>query len=83
MCLRHERLEKRHAHYRTPHRLGLNRPSAASRAGTDLTTNVQAVSRAVSYVNTHRPRFQVRARASYQADLIKEKGQSGFRAAGA
>ena len=34
-------------------------PSPASRAGTDLPTNVQAVSRAVRYVNTHRPRFQV------------------------
>ena len=40
-------------------------PSPASRAGTDLPTNVQAVSQAVSYVNTHRPRFQVRARPSY------------------
>jgi len=39
-------------------------PSSASRAGTDLHTNVQAVSRAVSYVHTHRPRFQVRARPS-------------------
>jgi len=40
-------------------------PSPAPRAGTNLPTNVQAVSRAVSYVNTHRPRFQVRARPSY------------------
>ena len=40
-------------------------PSPASRAGTDLPTNVQAVSRAVRYVNTRRPRFQVRARPSY------------------
>jgi len=39
-------------------------PSPASRAGTDLPTTVQAVSRAVTYVNTHRPRFQVRARPS-------------------
>jgi len=34
-------------------------PSPASRAGTDLSTNVQAISRAVSYVHTHRPIFQV------------------------
>jgi len=58
MWLRHEGLEK-----------GMNTtpqlPSPASRAGTDLPTNVQAVSRAVSYVNSHRPRFQVRARPSY------------------
>jgi len=40
-------------------------PSPASRAGTDPPTNVQAVSRAVRYVNTHRPRFQIRARSSY------------------
>ena len=40
-------------------------PSPTSRAGTDLSTNVQAGSRAVSYVNTHRPRFQVRARPPY------------------
>ena len=40
-------------------------PSPASRAGTDLPTNVEAVSRAVSYVNTHRIRLQVRARPSY------------------
>jgi len=30
-------------------------------------TDVQAVSRAVCYVNTHRPRFQVRAQPSYIA----------------
>jgi len=35
------------------------------RTGANLPTNVQAVSPAVSYVNTHRPRFQVRARPSY------------------
>jgi len=40
-------------------------PSSASRAETDLPTNVQAVLPAVSYVNTHRPRFQVRVRPSY------------------
>jgi len=40
-------------------------PSPASRAGADLPTNVQDVSRAVSNVNTHRPRFQVRARPFY------------------
>jgi len=39
-------------------------PSPASRVGTDLPTNIEAVLRAVSYVNTHRPRFQVRARPS-------------------
>jgi len=39
-------------------------PSPASRAGADLPTNVQAVLRAVSCVNTHRPRFQARARPS-------------------
>ena len=39
-------------------------PSPASRAGTDLPTNVHAVSRAVRHENTHRPRFQVRARPS-------------------
>jgi len=44
-------------------------PSPASRAGTDLPTNVQAVSRAVSYVNTHRLRFQVRARTSQEVFL--------------
>jgi len=38
--------------------------SPASRAGADLPTNVQAVSRAVSKVDTHRPRFQVRAQPS-------------------
>jgi len=38
--------------------------SPASRAGTDFPTNVQAVSWAVRYVNTHRLRFQVRARPS-------------------
>ena len=54
----HTRLDKRHSHYLHP-------PSPASRAGTDLSTNVQAVSRAVSYGNTHRLRFQVRARPSY------------------
>ena len=32
---------------------------------TDLPTNVEAVSRAVRYVNTHRPRFQVWTRLSY------------------
>ena len=53
MCSRHERLEKRHARYLPP-------TVSGSRAGTDLPTNVQAVSRAVSDVNTHRPRFQVR-----------------------
>jgi len=36
-------------------------PSPTFRAGTDLPTNVQAISRAVSYVNMHRPRFQVMA----------------------
>jgi len=41
-------------------------PSPASRVGTDLPTNVQAISRAVRCVNTHRPRFQVRARPSHQ-----------------
>jgi len=40
-------------------------PSPASRTGADLPTNVQAVSRAVSYVNTHHPRFQIRARPIY------------------
>jgi len=40
-------------------------PSSASRAWTDPPTNVQAVSRAVRYANTHRPRFQIRARPSY------------------
>ena len=40
-------------------------PFPASRAWTDPPTNVQAVSRAVRYVNTHRPRFQVSARPSY------------------
>ena len=35
-------------------------PSPGSRPGTDLPSHVQAVSRAVSYVHTHRPRFQVR-----------------------
>ena len=39
-------------------------PSPAARAGPDLPTNVQAVSRAVSDVNTHQPRFQIRARPS-------------------
>ena len=34
-------------------------PSPAFRAGNDPPTNVQAVSRAVRYVNTHRPRSQV------------------------
>jgi len=38
--------------------------SPACKAGTDLPTNVQAVPRAVSYVITHRPRFQVRTRPS-------------------
>jgi len=36
--------------------------------GPILPTNVQAVSQAVSYVNTHRPRFQVRARPSYPSE---------------
>ena len=40
-------------------------PSPASRAGTDPPTNVQAVLRAFCYANTHRPRFQIRARPSY------------------
>ena len=40
-------------------------PSPASRAWTDPPTNVQAVSRAVRYVNTHRLRFQIRARSYY------------------
>jgi len=40
-------------------------PPPASRAWTDPPINVQAVSRAVRYVNTHRPRFQIRARPSY------------------
>jgi len=40
-------------------------PSPASRAGADTPTNIKAVSRAVRYVNTRRPRFQVRARPSY------------------
>ena len=48
MCLRHARLDKRHA--TTEHS-----PSPASRAGADLPTNVQAI----RYINTHRPRFQV------------------------
>jgi len=39
-------------------------PSPASRAGTDLPTNVQAVSRAVSSIDTHCPKFHVRARPS-------------------
>ena len=39
-------------------------PPPASRAETDLSTNVQAVSRAASYVNTHRPGLYVRARPS-------------------
>ena len=39
-------------------------PSPISRAWNDPPTNVQAVSRAVCYVNTHRPRIQVRARPS-------------------
>jgi len=43
----------------------LHPPSPTSRAGTDLPTDVQTVSRAVSCVSTHRPRFQVRARPSY------------------
>jgi len=64
--LRHERLEKRHAHYLTPTVSGF-------RAATDLPTNVQAVSRAVGYVNTHRPRFQVRARPSYIRHLTRER----------
>ena len=38
--------------------------SLAFRAGADLPINVQAVSRDVSYVNTHRPRFQVGAHPS-------------------
>ena len=42
-----------------------NPPSPASRARTDLPTNDEAVSRAISYVNARRPRFQVRARPSY------------------
>ena len=37
---------------------------SGSRAGPDLPTNVEADSRAVSYVNTHRPRFHVRVRHS-------------------
>jgi len=43
--------------------------SPASRAGTDLPTNVQAVSRAVRYVHTHGSRFQVRARPSYKCPV--------------
>ena len=39
-------------------------PSPASRAGTDHHTIVLAVSRAVSYAHTRRPRFQVRAQPS-------------------
>ena len=39
-------------------------PSPASRTGAGLPTNVQAVLWAVSHVNTHRPRFHVRARPS-------------------
>jgi len=39
-------------------------PSPASGAGTDLSTNVQAVLQAVRCVHTHRHRFQVRARPS-------------------
>jgi len=57
LCV-HKRLNKRHSHYLHP-------PAPASRAGTDLSTDVQAVSRAVSYGNTQRLRFQVRARPSY------------------
>jgi len=47
-------------------------PSPACRAGTDLPTNVQDVSRAVSHVNTHRPRFQVRARPSYTLITLED-----------
>jgi len=43
-------------------------PSPASRAGADLPTNVEAVSPAVSYVNTHRPRFQARALPAYTSN---------------
>jgi len=39
--------------------------SPNSRAGPHLPTNGQAVSRAANTVNTHRPKFQVRARPSY------------------
>jgi hypothetical protein len=42
-------------------------PSPGYRAGPDLPTNVQAVSRAVSYVNTHRPRSQVRVNPTFLA----------------
>ena len=49
-------------------RKGMNtiqhQPSPASRAGADVPINVRAASQAVSNVNTHRPRFQVRARPS-------------------
>jgi len=40
-------------------------PSPAFRAWTDPPTNEQAVSRAVRYVNTHRPRVQIKTRPSY------------------
>jgi len=53
-------------------------PSPASRAGNDPPANVQAVSRAVPYVNTHRPRFQVRTRPSYESwplqDILLPRG---------
>jgi len=65
--LRNERLAKRLEHHPTPTVSGIqggDPPSPASRAGTGLPTNVQAVSRAVRHVNTHHPWFQIRARPS-------------------
>jgi len=56
MCFRHDGLEKRHEHYLTPTVSGFqgrDRPS------------YQCSSRFAGYVNTHPPRFQVRARPSY------------------
>jgi len=51
-------------------------PSPASRAEINPPTNGQVVSRAIWYANTHRPRFQIRARPSYLwLELNQQSGE--------
>jgi len=65
MCLRHEGLENRHGHYRIPTVSGFQ---GRGRPSYQYSSRLAAV----SYVNTHHPRFQVMARPSY----VREEASS-------